>query len=411
VDPKAIADASVITGVASDPGPLIAQLREQSPVCWLGGLDAWLLTRHEDVRLSFSDPRLTADPRAYDRYEAPSDPRAARWISEMPFRSTTLEGASLGRRLVSSALTPRAVSRLTACTHDVVERFATPLRQRRDVVDLMGEFSIPVSATGIGRILGVPPKDEDEVRFRELALQATATIRPFLSEGKRRRTEEAAAELGEYVLALVAERRAAPRDDLISDLLRETGGDASVSADDVTRVVAGLVAAGTGTTGVAFGRAMRSLLKHPDQLSLLRSDRSLLPNAVEELLRYDSGLIVMPRYALEDFPLHGQLLRKGQLILLCLMGADRDPRVFAEPETVDIRRETRDSLSFGHGTHYCVGANIARMELRLMIEAALDFLPPWARLCEEKIRWSKKGLMSQIKTLPVDFASRSAGVR
>jgi cytochrome P450 len=94
---------------------------------------------------------------------------------------------------------------------------------------------------------------------------------------------------------------------------------------------------------------------------------------------------------------------------LSLVGANRDPRVFAQPETVDIRRDTKDAVSFGQGTHYCIGANIARMELRLMFEAALDFLPPWARLDEEKIRWSKKGLMSQIKSVPVDFAPRDAG--
>jgi cytochrome P450 len=406
LSPGSPVEPPIITGSASDPAPVIAHLREHDPVYWLPGLDAWLVTRHEDVRLLFSEPRLTADPRVYDRYKAATDP----WLSEMPFRSTTPDGQCPERRLVASALTPRAVARFRTCVRDVVEQFAAPLRGRTGLVDLVGEFTVPVSATAIGRILGVPPKDEDENRFRELAVHATAMIRPFLSEKKQQRSERAAAEMGEYVLALVTERCAAPREDFISDLLKASDGGSSAIAD-VTRGIAGLVSAGTGTTSVACGRALRTLLTHPDQLTLLRCDHSLLPNAVEELLRYDSGLIVMPRYVLEDLNLRGRALRRGQLVLLSLMGANRDPRVFREPDTLDLRRETRGSLSFGHGTHYCIGANIARMELCLMIEAALELIPPGARLLEEKIRWSQKGFNNQIKSLPVDFASRDDRLR
>ncbi len=374
---------------------------------WLPGLDAWLVTRHEDVRRLFSDPRVTADPRIHQSYKAPADPRAARWLSEMPFRSMTPDGQSLGRQLVSAALTPRAVARLESCVAEVVEEFAAPLRARVDRVDLIGEFTVPVSATAIGRILGVPPKDKDESRFRRLAVLSTETIRPFLSEKKRHRAEGAAAEMGDYILVLATERLASPQGDLISDLLKASNGHTSTTVEDVTRVVGGLVSAGTGTTSVACGRALRTLLQHPDQLSLLRRDRSVLPNAVEELLRYDSGLIVFPRYALEDFDVRGRALHKGQLVLLSIMGANRDPRVFPEPDSLDLRRDTREVLTFGHGTHYCIGANIARMELRLMIGAALDFIPPGARLVEDEIRWSEKGVMSQIKSLPVDFASQN----
>jgi cytochrome P450 len=403
-------DPSIITGSASDPAPVIAYLREHDPVCWLPGLDAWLVTRHEDVRLLFSELRVTADPRIYHRYQAPSDPRASRWLSEMPFRSATSDGSSSGRRLVSTALTPRAVARMETCIRDVVEQFAGPLRERTDVVDLLAEFTVPVSAIAIGRILGVPPKDLDEIRFRQLAAHATSTIRPFLSEKKQQSAERAAAEMGEYIFALVTERCAAPGEDFSSDLLRASGGATLATAEEITRVMAGLVSAGTGTTSVACERALRTLLKHPEQLSLLRGDRSLLPNAVEELLRLDSGLVVMPRYVLEDFDLRGRALQKGQLVILSLMGANRDPRVFPEPDALDLHRDTREVMAFGHGAHYCIGANIARMELRRMIDAAIDFIPEGARLLEDEIRWSQKGLMSQIKSLPIDFASRAHGL-
>jgi cytochrome P450 len=152
---------------------------------------------------------------------------------------------------------------------------------------------------------------------------------------------------------------------------------------------------------------LRPLLLHPDQLDLVRRDRALLPNAVEELLRYDSGLNLMPRYVLEDFELRGRTLKQGQLVLLSLIGANRDPRVFSDPDRLDLGRDTSEALAFGRGAHYCIGANVARAALQLMLDAALDFLPPQACLLEDQIRWGSKGLISQIKSLPVDF--RSAG--
>ena len=190
------------------------------------------------------------------------------------------------------------------------------------------------------------------------------------------------------------------REGIISDLLATGAAD-----EDVVRVVGALVSTGTGTTGNGGARALMGLLQHPDQLDLLRRDRALLPNAIEELLRYDSGLVAMARYVLEDFELRGRTLKKGQIVILSITGANRDPRVFPDPERIDIRRDARRALSFGYGLHYCVGVNIARAELHLMLDAALDFMPTGARLLEDQIRWGSKGIMSQIKSLPVDFGA------
>ena len=157
-----VGEPSIISGCVSDPARVVAHLLEHDPVCWLPGLDAWLVTRHEDVRLLHSEPRITADPRIYERYRAPTDPRVTRWVSEMPFRSTTSNGQSSGRRLVSAALTPRAVARMETCVRDVIEQIVAPLRGRTDVVDLIEEFAVPVSTTAIGRILGIPPKERGQ---------------------------------------------------------------------------------------------------------------------------------------------------------------------------------------------------------------------------------------------------------
>jgi hypothetical protein len=383
----------------------IAHLRESDPVLWVPGLDVWFVTRHEDVRLLFADSRLTADPRVYEGYQPPSEGDAARWLSELPFRARPSDSQMGGRRLVSAALTPRAVERMDRRVREVVEEFSAPLHGRRGVVDLVAEFTAPVTATVIARILGVPQKSEDEIRFRQLARRATRSIRPILTEEKRRKTERAGVEISEYVLGLVTERREAPREDMISDLVRASGTGAAADLDDIVRVVAALVAAGTGTTSLAATRALRALMKHPDQLALLRREPSLLADAVHELLRYDSGVFGMPRYVLEDFDLRGRSLRKGQLVVLSIMGANRDPRVFPDPDRLDLRRETKEAVTFGRGPHYCIGANLALAQLRAIVEAALDFLPPDARVLEDQVRWSKAGVQSQIKSLPTDFGA------
>ena len=393
----------MIAGPAQDPAPYFARLREEDPVHLIPLLDAWLVTRYDDVVALFSDARVTPDPNVYQAYDAPTGPAAERWLMRIPFRSPASGGESLGRRLVSASLTPRAVSRLEELCREVVERFAAPLRGRRGVVDLKKEFVDPVAATAIGRILGVPAKADDEQRFGLLARRATRSIRPIMSPKARRKCEQATIEMCEYVLGLVEERRSAPADDMLSDLLRASEGDASVTADDIVKVVAGLVSAGTGTTGVACVRALRTLFLHPEQFSTLRDDRSQLDNAIGELLRYDSGVIAMPRYVREDIEVRGRRISRGKLVVLSMLSANRDPRVFQDPDCLDLQRDTRRSLSFGHGHHYCVGVNIALLKMRLMLDTLLEILPPHARLLEDQIHWRARGMLSPIGTLPVDF--------
>lgn len=393
--------SSVLTGPRTDVAPLIADLRERDPVCWIPGLDAWVVTRHEDVRRLTLSPLLTADFSAHEHYQAPTDPKAVQWLSAIPFRATPADPESLGRRLVSRTLTPRAIERTRHRIQEVVEELAAPLRGCGRVVDLVREFTKPVSVNVIGRLLGIPREGPAAIRFHGLP-RAARTVRPFLSAEGRRKAELAALEVGEFVMDLIENRETLP-EGIITDLLAAADGSERATHDDIVRVVAALVATGTGTPGNASARALLCLLQHPDQLDLLRRDRALLPDAIEELLRYDSGLVAMARFVLEDFELRGRTLKKGQLVILSLTGANRDPRVFPDPERIDFTRDNRESMAFGNGPHYCVGIHIARTELHLMLDAALGFLPPKPLLLEDQVRWSSKGLMSQIKSLPVDF--------
>lgn len=385
----------------TDPAGVVAEIRAKDPVHLIPGLNAWMVCRHDDVRQLFTDENVTNDRRAYENYTLPPEGSVQRWIAENgPFAAPPEQHARM-RRLVSSALKPRAVKRMESQVRDVVEQFAAPLRGRKGVVDVFSDFTEPIPGTVIGRITGVPPKGEDELRWRGLGRDAVRGISPFLTPEERKHSEDAMAELCEYVRELTAERRKSPADDLVSDLVMAHDENDSMSNDEIVLMIAGLVAAGTETTTIGGTRGIRALLQHPEQAELLRSDLALMANAVDELLRFDFGSLGLPRYALRDFSLRGKQIRKGQLLLLSFLGAHRDPEVFPEPNRLDIRRDTKPLTIFGHGPHYCLGANLARQELGCMFEAALDFLPRGSKLLEDGVKWERFGMFSRIQSLPV----------
>lgn len=386
-----------------NPAKIIADLRENDPVHLIPGLNVWVVTRYEDVRRLFTDPNVDNDPRLYENYQAPAEDSPRRWMTDNSLFSVGPEQHARQRRLVSAALTPRAVARMEGQVREVVEQFAGPLRGSKGVVDLVAAFTGPIPSTVIGRITGIPPKGEDEVRFRQLARDVLAGISPFLGDEERKRSEDAIIEMTDYVRELAVQRRKQPREDLVSDLVLAHDADDKMTNEEIVLMVTTLVAAGTETTNTGGTHGIRSLLANADQLALLRADSSLLPNAVNELLRYDFGTAGIPRFAVCDFELRGKKIKKGELILLNLIGAHRDPNMFPDPDRLDLKRDTTDLTIFGHGPHFCLGANLARQELRCIFEAALSFLPEGARVLEDEIEWSRMAMFSRIETLPVDF--------
>jgi cytochrome P450 len=403
-------DAFFSQEFAAHPERVIARLRAEDPVHFVEPIGAWIITRYDDVRRLFTDPNVTNDRRAYEHHVEPPSGSRLRWISENGLFSLPPAEHDRVRRQVSFGFTPRAVARMEAQIREVVERFAVPLRGRRGVVDLYAEFTEPIPNTVISRITGIPAIENDEARFRELARTVLSGINPLLGPEERARCEAAMLELTAWIGELAEERRRRPQEDLISDLATSPEAADPMTNDQIVLLVAALVAAGTDTTTVGSTMGLRALFHHPEAMKQLREDRSLLPNAVNELLRYDFGTGGLPRYALRDFELRGKRIRKGQLLLLDFMGAHRDPEVFPDPDRLDLRRDTKDLTIFGHGPHYCLGANLARAELRCMYEAVLDFLPEGARLLEDRIRWMRFGMFGRIEALPVDFDPSGFGM-
>ena len=386
-----------------NPAKVIAELRVSDPVHYIEPLDSWMICRYDDVRQLFIDPRASNDRRYFKGYQPAPEGSYLRWMSEHNFFSAPEDEHQRMRNLVSKTMTPRGVRRMERQIQDVVEQFSAKLRGRSGVVDMVGEFCAPIPNTVISRITGIPAKENDEVRFRELAREVISGISPMLDEQGRKIAENAIVELSAWVRELAEERSAHPSEDLISDLLAKHEDEGSATVEEIILVISGLVAAGTETTAMGTTMALRTLYRNPDQFTSLREDRSLMPNAVRELLRYDFGSAGLPRYAVKDFELRGQKIEKGQPLFLSFLGAHRDPSIFEDPDRFDIRRDTRDLTIFGRGAHYCIGANLAQLEMGIMLDAALDVLPEDSKLLEDQIEWMRLGMFARADSMPIDF--------
>jgi cytochrome P450 len=387
-----------------EPHAVIARLRGADPVHFVPGLGFWLVTRYDDVRRLFTDPDVTNDPRAFEHYVAPPEGSFMRWVSDHGLFSLPAEEHARVRRLVSAAFTPRAIARMDSQVLEVIEQFVAPVRGRRGVVDLMAEITDPIPNAVISRITGVAAPGGEELRFRQLAQETIRGFFSFADPAAKERGAEAFMELAAWVRETAVDRRRAPREDLITDLVRASDRGEAMNDDSIVILVAGLIGAGSETTAIGGVVSLRTLLEQPEALARLRRDRRLVPDAVNEILRFGfGGGAGLPRYALRDFELRGKTIRKGQMLMLSFTGAHRDPSVFPDPDRFDIERDTTDLTIFGHGPHYCLGVHLALAELRGVVDAALDFLPAGARYRDDLTEWQRMLFFRRPLNLPVDF--------
>jgi cytochrome P450 len=391
-----------------DPYPALAKLRAEDPVHFVATLGFWFIVRHDDVKRLFNDPEnATPDRRYWEHFRPRPAGTFMRWVEDNGFFSLPAEEHTRLRKLFSAALTPRAVKRYEAQVRETVERFAAPLRAARGVVDLMETFCNPIPNAVISRITGIPPAGDDERRFRELAQMTIRGFFSFSDETTKKAGDDAFAEIAAWVRQLATERRDSLGEDMISDLIRAQDRGDRLSDDQIVMTITGLIGAGSETTAMGGMIAAMTLLDHPEQMEKLRRDRSLVPNAISEILRFGfGGPGGLPRYAVRDFELRGKTIRKGQMMMLSFGGASRDPAVYEDPDRFDVTRDVRDLITFGNGPHYCLGANLARQEMGCMIEAMLDFLPPGSRWRKDLMEFQTTGLFRRPVTLPIELGPR-----
>jgi cytochrome P450 len=362
----------------ADPHPLFHRMRREEPVHFSRALGAWLVTRYAEVVQAFRDPRLGGDRTRtlIDAQLAPAD-RGLVQDYERSHRRTlvTKDGPEhlRLRRLVLHGFTP---ARLDAA-RPVIRQAVDGLLDRVGAagrLDVVQDFAEPLPTLVICELFGIPAADRP--RLREWS---DARTRFFgLSRGDAaaaaRAVNDATVHLEDYFQRLAAERLRQPGDDLLS-LLLAAHAEGRLTAAEVSAQCQMLLIAGHVTTRDQLGNAVHALLRHPAQLAALRADPSRVGAAVEEALRYDPPASFIHRVAEADLEVGGRPVRKGQLVLLGIAAANRDPAVFPDPDRFDLGRGDRRHVAFGSGPHACLGMGLARLELELALEALVRRFP------------------------------------
>ncbi len=301
------------------------------------------------------------------------------------------------RSLVNRAFTPQAVARLRERTRELAHRLIDAIGSQPGF-DLIANYAFELPVQVIAEMLGVPHKDR--ALFREWSQALAAAIDFTNSDEPLLRANRATVALRAYFERLIAQKNAAPDDDILSAMVRAEQDGARLSLDEVIATCGLLLFAGHETTVNLIGNGTLALLRNPGQLERMRANPELLPNAVEEILRYDSPVQATTRTTSEDIQLGGDLLPAGQEVTLVIGAANRDPRAFAQPDAFDIARASIRHLSFGSGIHYCVGAPLARMEGEIGLATLFERLPA-LRLTEMAPEWHGVMVFRGLKQLHV----------
>jgi pimeloyl-[acyl-carrier protein] synthase len=388
-----------------DPHPIYHRMRRESPVHFSPTVGVWVLTRYADVMTALRDPRVSASARHwrdYDRFffrkgsdgTSPMAETYDRWMLQMdPPDHTRIRG------LFTKAFTPRVVAGMTErvqrLTDSLIDAFAA-----RGEVDLMPALAFPLPIMVIAEMLGVPPADFEKIKHWSEAFLPSLT--PALSLDASRTVNTAVLEFRAYFREQAAIRRREPRDDLLSGMVAAADQGDRLSEDELLATCMLLAFAGHATTVQLIANAVVLLLTHPEQLTRVRADASLLEPAIEETLRWSSPIQIVYRTSLEDvaFP-DGTTIPKNQMVFVSLAAANRDPEQFADPDRFDITRANSRHLAFGNHIHYCAGAPLARLEGRIAVETLMRRLPN-LRLAG-KVERESSLVLRGIRTLPLAF--------
>ena len=386
----------------ADPFPMFRRMQDEDPCHWSPRLKAWVLTRYEDVRRVCLDKDMSSD--RLRPYFATLPPAEAQRIAEimkylslwMVFRDPP-EHTRL-RRLTSKVFHVKSMQamrpRIEALTHWLSECIGARLQ-----FDFIGDFAGPLPALVIMDMLGVPREELGRVKrlSDDMALFIGSSR---MAQEKYDIAEAATREMAQLFRAMIADRRAAPRADLLSELVHlEDGGD-RLSDDELVASCILLLFAGHETTTNHLANGLLGLLRFPGERDRLRADPGLAAAAVEELLRYDGPNGAQVRIVQQEHELHGKRLRPGERVFIMLNAANRDPRAYEDPDRVDLARNGPPHLAFGFGLHICLGFPLARLEGQIALPAVLARWPG-LELTGARLEWLNSMVFRGMKAMPV----------
>jgi cytochrome P450 family 142 subfamily A polypeptide 1 len=385
-------DIDLVSGdfYGSDPQDQYAWMRANAPVYFDQKNGVWGVSRYADLKAVAKDPGTFSNAGGIRPDNGPL-PMMIDMDDPEHFRR---------RKLVNKGFTPRRVRDLEQKINDVCDEIIDSVCERGEC-DLVREIAAPLPMVMIGDALGVAPEDRSDLL--QWSDDMVSALSNSASEASMTRAANAFANYTGYASNVIADRRArAPQDDLMSIMVHaEVDGD-TLDDDELVQESLLILVGGDETTRHVISGGMAQLLLHPDQRDRLVADRGLLDSAVEEMLRWVTPIKNMARTATRDVELHGQTIHAGEKLLLLYHSANRDERVFDEPQTFDIERSPNDHVAFGFGTHFCLGASLARLEVNVMIDRLLSRLPDLELVGETPLR--PANFISGFEAMPVRFS-------
>ncbi len=395
----------------ANPYPYYDMMRMGAPIFYLDSWNMWFCTRHEDCTALMRDNRLgheilrvTTEEEAQlnkiDDLPESHQKRAKMQAKWMLFRDPPSHTRLRG--LVHKAFSPRMVNKLQR--H--IEAWSDQLLDAalaRGTFDLIEDFAIPLPVQVIAEMLGVPLADRP--MFKQWSDDLAGTLDlvgddPDLWE----RAANASAEFDVYFRKLIAQRRAASKDDLLTALVQAEDAGDTLTEEELIATCILLLIAGHETTVNLIGNGMLALFQHPDQMEKLKADPELVKNAVEEFLRYDSPVQMTRRWVLEPFEYKGNHFKVGQQVGIIFAAANRDPDMFDDPTALDITRPNANKhMAFGNGIHFCLGAPLARLEGQIAFNKLLAKMPNIALVPDAEIVHRKQYILRGVKSLHVRF--------
>jgi cytochrome P450 len=388
----------------ADPFPIFRRLQDEDPVHWSDPVKGWVVTRYDDVRAIALDRATSADrvrpffdvlPGEEQRRLADLGHYLTLWaVFKDPPDHTRLRG------LMNRAFTPRAVEALRPNIERIVDDLIDEIVERGSA-DLIADFAYPLPASVIMDMLGVPRSDLGMMKVWSDDIALFVGIARTTPD-KYAKAQAGTREMAAYFRRLVAERRKAPREDMISALIAAEEQAQHLTEDEIVATCILLLFAGHETTANLIGNGVLAFLRHPGELAKLRARLDLAASAVEECLRYDGPSGALARVVAVAHEMGGRQLKAGERVYAWMNAANRDPRRFADPDRFDIERPDNRHLTFGHGAHFCLGAPLARLEAQIAFPRLFERLRG-LELTTDKFEWMDSLILRGVKKLPVRF--------
>lgn len=364
-----------------DPYPAYQRLRETDPVYFDEMLKAWIVTRYQDVEHVFKDPRFSADRVAGARYRY-----AERYqpvfdvLSQVMVQSDGAKHKRL-RNLVHVAFTRTAVDAYQSSIRALADTLLENATDR-DEIDFMSDYAVPLPVLVISEIVGIPSKDRPRIKaWCDAYATVAVNFVNHVTDEQLQLCLESVTAFRSYLEERIAQIRCSPGSDLLSSLVIAEQDERVLSLAELIGNTILVLTAGNETTTATLGNGIKLLLDHPEQLDLVRSNPALVSGLVEETLRMETPVQFLGRIALEDAEIGGKAIRSGDMVLVVIGAANRDPDLFDNPDRFDVLRRRNQNLSFATGAHLCAGVQLARLEARIGFEAMLgrserfDLLP------------------------------------